>query len=505
MAIDRSLAARLDEIRKQPKSWKDGLRVFPRDDDVLFAAEVVDQVSTKTHPAVFDDGGYWVYDPDAGAWLQLDRVFVKRAAMGLSGSRVFVKTVKVKNDDGIEHEEMVTAPVDLRAARVNGVTDLVETILSEPGHFDMANQGVAFRNGFAVPLASGVSLRQKSPNFRARNPMDFTWAERSAPKWSAFLDSVFRDDADKDQKKLFLQEFVGTALVGGCTYFEKAAILFGGGSNGKSVFLDVVSKCFPDRNRSAIPPQNWEQEYYRARLDGVLLNVVSELPMRDIVDSPAVKAIISGETITARRPRENPFDFRPRAGQLFSVNPPMPAASDLSRGFWRRFTMVGFNRNYENDVEKNEKKVYEGELMRETQGIVYWALQGACRALKQGGYTDVPSSAAALEEWRTSSDQVAMFVRECCFPAVERSQMLTPEELYRAYRDWGDRTGHRMQVSLSRFVERLTLLGYAASVDGAQSVRPLCLITRAAVRREDDQGPEDPPRRPEQGKLFQKK
>jgi P4 family phage/plasmid primase-like protien len=502
------LRARLKELRTQPKSYEGGLRVFPRNDDVLLASEVCDLISNRQHPGVYADGDFWVYNEHSGAWELLERVDVRRATMGLSGARIFVKTVKEKDDNGNEVERIVTEALNLSSQRVKGLASLVEDMLAEETHFHHAPQGLAFNNGFAVATTHGVVLERKAPAHRARNAIDMPWRRSTAPKWDVFLNDVFRDDADRQQKKMFLQEFIGTCLIGDATFKEKCCICYGGGSNGKSVFLDVIQSLFPESGIAAVPPQNWDNEYYRARLKGVQLNIVSELPKREIIDSPAVNAILSGERIEARSPAEKPFNYRPRAGHLFAVNPPMPAAGDLSPGFWRRYVMVTFNRSFETDPVKREKKGFIAELQQEKAGILSWAMDGACRVKKQGSYTEVPSSGKYLDEWRTGSDQVAMFVRETCV-ALEPAyadRMWTADELFHQYRRWADRTGHRMPVSLSRFCERLTLLGHTERQHGARRVRPLQVVTMSdrPPPGPSYEAPEsEPPSQPLQAPLFE--
>lgn len=453
--------------------------IFERDDDVVFARWLCEQLSTRTRPLVFSEGGYWAYSPESGAWLPFPRVEVKRSAMAISGMKLFAGTKKVTQDDGTVVDEVKTKTLNISNGRLNGLCELTENMMEEESHFAGLQHGIAFLNGYVTVDETGVKLSRNSPDWRCRTALPFAHKTTSAPasvyapKWSAFMDDITRDDSDKEEKQKFLQEFIGVALLGGSVFYEKAALLVGDGSNGKSVFLDVVQSVFPTRNIASIPPQQLSDEYYRARLDGVVLNVVSELPKRDIVDSPALNGVISGDLITARRPRENPFDFRPRAGHIFAVNPPLPTVGDLSGGFWRRFVIVSFNRDFKVDPRVREKEGLVAELKAEAQGIVRWALEGAARVKKQGRYTLPPSSALFLAAWRTESDQVALFVKERTTKVEEQAQMFSDEDLYRIYRKWAEQTGHRLQLSLSKFGQRLTLLGYKTISESGLSLRAL--------------------------------
>lgn len=478
MTISDRLQKYLDEAREPEHRGPRGEHVFSRDDDVPLAAYISHNLNTMAEPAVFTDGGFWRYAPKTGAWAELERDEVKRAVMGLSGMQRFVKK---DPNTGV----LTTSSIHMSASRCNGIVELCETFLGQRDFFAGAEAGLCFANGFVAVAASGVDIRAKDPKWRVRTALPFAYREDHQRKaWDGFLSDIFRGDEDADIKRQFLQEVMGTALLGACTIYDKAVILWGEGSNGKSVFLDVVQKLFPARNLASIAPQNFGEEYYKARLDGVVLNVVSELPSRDLVDTPAMKAIISGDLVTARRPRENPFDFRPKAGHFFAVNPPMPSVGDFSRGFWRRFTVVTFNRSFEADPERRDRHALEADLAKELPGIAAWALLGAVQVKARGGYVPVPSSDAFLGLWHTNTNQVAGFVRDECELTVgpDITKMASDDELYKAYRAWAERTGHRMTLSLSKFGERLALLGHRAKQDGSKHVRPLMLTGRTPVR-----------------------
>ena len=100
---------------------------------------------------------------------------------------------------------------------------------------------------------------------------------------------------------------------------------------------------FPGTARSSIPPQQFDQEYYRAELDGKRLNSVSELPRADILRAESFKAIIAGDPIIGRVIHSSPRTIKPIAGHIFAANH-LPNTDDLSHAFWCRFMVVSFNR-----------------------------------------------------------------------------------------------------------------------------------------------------------------
>ena len=91
----------------------------------------------------------------------------------------------------------------------------------------------------------------------------------------------------------FLAEFAGACLLGVAPSFQRFVVLYGDGGTGKSAIVRVVSGVMPEGSVGSIPPHEWQREYYRARLVGVRLNAVSEMPSTEIFETESIKAIQS--------------------------------------------------------------------------------------------------------------------------------------------------------------------------------------------------------------------
>lgn len=215
---------------------------------------------------------------------------------------------------------------------------------------------------------------------------------------------------------------------------------------------------FPPEARSSIAPQLFEQEYYRAELDGKRLNSVSELPKADILRAESFKAIIAGDPITGRVIRNQPRTITPIAGHIFAANA-LPSTDDLSRAFWSRFLLIIFNRVFAE--QEQQKDLADLIISQEMPGVAAWALEGARRLLQRHPlrYTEPPSHAQVLAEWRIGADQVALFVEDACDPTDVLAERTGGQELYDAYREWAARNGHKC-VNNGNFAVRLRNLGF---------------------------------------------
>jgi P4 family phage/plasmid primase-like protien len=430
---------------------------FERGDHVEIAGRLVSTLR-ETSPTVYADGKMYAYSDDCGIFEAVDPARMSRIVQSFAGSPVGEKGKTLA----------------LKASDVHGAIKLAGDQAAEPEFFASAHRGIAFADGFVEVTHENIIKREHSPDHRARFVYGFEYVETAAPtRLLEFFVQVFRGDDDRAEKIRLVQEYLGISLLGLATSYQRALVFLGDGANGKGVLQSVAERCFPPGSVASVPPQDAGQEYRRAMLAGKLLNVVSELPEADIMDSESWKTLVAGDTMTGREIRQSPFTFKPLAGHVYSANR-LPGTTDQSHGFWRRLIVITFGRIFE-ESEQNPRLA--DELVTEQPAIVSWFLAGAQRALAQGGFTVPASSAAAKERWQMAADQVRAFVSDSCtrLPLDAATYDWTPaRQLYRAYRVWAVENGHR-PVNANKFSERMKLLGLEVRHDRTGNRYPVRL------------------------------
>jgi P4 family phage/plasmid primase-like protien len=418
-------------------------------------------------PTTFTDGRFYRYVPARGIYEWVNQSELSTIVQAFAGTRV----------KGSKH------PLRLRANDVAGIIKLTADQMHDPEFFSCATRGVAFADCFVEVTAEQITPRHHSPCHRARYAYPFPFAGDSEPtRLLKFFSEVFRDNPDAGQKVALVQEYLGASLLGLATKYQRALVSVGDGSNGKGVAHQIAEACMPRGSVCAIPPQDMGNEYRRALLAGKLLNIVSELPESDILDSESWKALIAGDATTAREIRQAPFTFRPIAGHMYSANR-LPGTTDQSHGFWRRILIISFLRIF---TEEEQNPNLAGEITaEELPAIVAWILRGAQRLLATTTYTVPASARAVLDRWRVQADQVRAFVDERCAKLAPDAPVRdgeAAEHLYRAYRWWASDNGHRPLAS-NTFGERMRLLGLASRSDGTSRRYPVELHAGGADAR----------------------
>jgi P4 family phage/plasmid primase-like protien len=425
---------------------------FELGSQVEIAAHAVRDVEGEGEELRADRGAVHKYDETLGIWSELPAVDVRCVVAGYDG-----ELVKGAWDD--RKAEFKLGRLKVSAALTRDCYQLVCDGRDAAGFFDDALAGLTFANGFVqVSLAGVVSTVPYDAGQRSMARVDVDFVPGAVPRrFLAALRACWRDDADCDAKIATLRAFVGLCLLGRVTRMQRGVIMLGGGANGKSMVQDVVASLFPPASVAAVTPQDLADQYRRARLSTAKINIVSELPEAEILASEAVKAFLSGDVVEARHIRCDPFEYRPAAGHLFSANA-LPGVRDTSHGFWRRWIVLTFNREF---AVHEQVKGLAGEIVASELGeLASWAVEGGALALAAGRYPELASSDAALAEWRAHADQVLAYLDECTESGDLDGAWTPAGELYVNYKYWAERNGHG-RMSSTMLGKRLRQIGVA--------------------------------------------
>jgi P4 family phage/plasmid primase-like protien len=388
-------------------------------------------LATLGEHAVFTQGATYQYED--GVWRPLPRSTQIASIMRFSGAPVAKK-------DG-------PVPLRLTENACNGVLALAEAQAADEGFFEVARRGLAFANGFLAVDGTATRLLSASPDHRARFAYPFAFhPEAEHPRWDAFLDTLWDGDDDHGEKRAVLQEFVGASLFGLAPRFKKVLLLCGDTDSGKSTLIRIVRAVFPTNTVRSVGFHEWEQDYKRAQLVDALLNTVAEVPSSDLLKSEAFKAIVAGDSVGARNPYKEAFDFVPIAGHLFAANS-LPRVHDRSDAVWNRFVVVCCNRRFFKTPEPGQAKAVDGiddaVIASETPGIIAWAVRGLEALLRTGGrYTVPPTSDEVIADWKRDSDQLLVFFDEEF--VIARGKHVRTELAFERYATWAEATRHKV-------------------------------------------------------------
>jgi len=300
------------------------------------------------------------------------------------------------------------------------------------------------------------NLREHRKNDYITRMIDLEYDENAkCPIWMGFLDRIFMED---DEVVDFVQRSVGYSITGSqeeqCFY-----MLYGGGANGKTTFLNTIKMIMGDYGDTLRASSLMARQYDDgargdiAKLQGKRFVVSSELNEGQYFDESLLKCVTGGETVAVRFLYGNEFNLKPEFKIWMGTNEkPRIRGTDL--GIWRRVRMIPFLYTFSED--ERDKNFMEKFIMPELPGILNWALEGSIKWQRDG--IKVPQiSKAAAEEYRDEMDVVQRFLDESCITGDIYA--IRVGDLYQRFCTWCVKSGNRA-VSGIKFGKKLKEKGY---------------------------------------------
>ena len=283
-------------------------------------------------------------------------------------------------------------------------------------------------------------------------------------RWIQFLDEIF--DGNKNLIE-FVQRACGYALTGSVRE-QKLFFLHGGGANGKTTFLDTLMYLMGRYSRRMPPDLLFASRADMhptgfADLKGCRLAVTPEVEFGKRLAEVAVKELTGGDLMTARRMRQDYFQFRP-THKIFMCGNHLPVIRGTDHAIWRRIMLIPFTVTF---PEERQDKELSARLRAEAPGILNWLVEG-CLEWQNKGLAEPAEVTAATGAYRSEMDILGDFINDCCTlaPNAETSSA----DLNRAYKEWCSNNGDRL-MSPRSFGLQLKGRGFTRKRVGVNRVR----------------------------------
>lgn len=326
-------------------------------------------------------------------------------------------------------------------------------------------------NDYLLNVQNGtIDLSKDTPKFLQHTPemllskicnVNYNPAA-SCEEWEKFLGEIMQGNQEKIK---YLQKIAGLSLTGN-TQEETCFILYGSTTrNGKSTFCETLIYLLGDyaltmKPESLAIKQNTDSRQASgdiARLAGCRFCNASEPPKRMLIDTALLKSLLGRDSITARHLHQREFSFIPKFKLVINTNY-LPAITDDTVFTSGRINVISFDRHFEpeeQDKHLKDKLRQDSEL----SGILNWCIDGLRMYRKEGLY---PPAAVqqATETYRTDSDKIGNFIKECLTETGKNSSI---KSVYEVYSTWCSDNGYGTE-SKGNFISELKGKGlYATS------------------------------------------
>jgi putative DNA primase/helicase len=380
------------------------------------------------------DGRRWAIDQDGEVERLAKRtarsIYSEASDSSLSDTRVKAIVAWAKSS---ERTERLKAMITM-ARSEKPIPIAVDSLDSHPWLLNCENATIDLRTGELHKHRQTDYLTKMAPVEYPDEP------GVDADQWSDFQARIFENDQELTN---FVQRLIGMTLVGEVRE-HVLPIFYGKGANGKSVFLETISGMLGEDYAMKAPSsmlmasRSDRHPTELADLHGKrLVSVVETEDGRRLAES-LVKELTGGDSIRARRMRENFWQFRPSHSVIMCTNH-KPIVRGNDNAIWRRLRLVPFTVTIpeaEQDTELTAK------LKAEWPAILRWAVEG-CLAWQREGLETPDAVTDATGEYKADQDVLGGFLAEACL--VGLAYKVKASSLYASYRAWADTAGEYIE------------------------------------------------------------
>ena len=252
-------------------------------------------------------------------------------------------------------------------------------------------------------------------NLRLRHKLPINYDPDAEP------DKVLKvvNDIVRDEDVDLIQEMFGYCIFRDYP-FNKAFMLLGKGSNGKSTLLNILQEFLGDENIANPSLQTLlKNDYNKHHLYKKLANINADIPSKALENTSIFKNLTGEDKVFGEKKHSNDaMQFKNYAKLIYSANE-LPKTTEFTDAFFRRWIIIEFPYKFTNNPDdrfKNKdpdvlKGLFDEEEM---SGLFNWALEGLKRIFRQNGFSTSEGAKNVKKRWLLLTDSLRSFVEYHC-------------------------------------------------------------------------------------------
>lgn len=304
---------------------------------------------------------------------------------------------------------------------------------------------LACKNG-VIDLKTGRFMPGRPDQYiTLSSPIEWEGINAKSPRWTKFLMEIM----DNDKEKVgYLLKILGYALTG-LHHVDIFPVLYGHhGRNGKSTLIEILYAILgplagPIPTEMLLRQRNGRSSSGPSPdimlLRGRRIVIAAEPNEGERFDMGKVKMFTGGDKITARNPNDKYHtEFMPTHTLLLLTNE-KPGAKFDDEALWARIRCITFPFSFvsepakEKSYHKQADETLVDDLKKELPGILASLVRG-CLLWRKEGLIPPESVKAETNAWRSSEDQLAEFISDCCSEGQKSRAGAT--DLYKVFTRW---------------------------------------------------------------------
>lgn len=298
-------------------------------------------------------------------------------------------------------------------------------------------------------------------------------ANAQCPIWLGFIDKI---TLKNKQFAKYLQKIVGYCLTGS-NVEQCVFILYGLGSNGKTIFVEILKQLFGAYStvvsKKLLQGKGKSCDTELLNLIGKRIAIVNELEAQTEIKTDFFKKLVGLDTLGFQVNKQH-VEFRNKA-KIFMITNFLPIFSDYSKATTRRIKILPFENTFEG---QNRNLFLMEDLQKELSGILNWAIEGY-KLWEQEGLQEPKFLIDFKKDYINQMDPLGFFLDETCDFDVQNT--CESSVLFDEYQKWCTNQNIKPMARnklgtelVMRGVSAIRLTGGARGYKGLQLKTELC-------------------------------
>lgn len=281
-----------------------------------------------------------------------------------------------------------------------------------------------------LDLETGRKVRA-TPRYFTTNPIPHSLGKSSE---TPTMDRIFTEWVGEEHVKL-LYEILAYSMIPDYP-LSRIFALIGGGSNGKSCYLNLLRNFIGVENVCSTELDTLLASRFEVtKLYKKLVCQMGETNFGEMSKTSMLKKLSGGDLIGFEYKNKTPFEAKNYAKIIIATNN-LPATTDKTIGFYRRWLIVDFPNQF------SEKKDILAEIPKEEyENLALKCVEILLNILKKREFTNEGSVEERMKKYEAKSNFLNSFLEEHTEQSI--NSHITKNDFKKKFADWCKANRHR--------------------------------------------------------------
>lgn len=273
-------------------------------------------------PIYYDEAGlFWQWSEKEKVWKMTDEINILNLVHGASESNIISSKERTEIMNAIKQIARQNKPKELDEFEIQFDKEII--------NIKTGDKRIATSEYFCIN-----PIPHKIGDYRKVEKFDLLFSQWVAP-----------DNIEN------LYEIIGFCFIR--KYFiERIIALIGSGSNGKSVYRQLLRNVIGDKNVCSTSLEILSKSRFeQSKLFNKMVCEMGETNLQKMENTQNIKKLVSGkDLIGGEFKNKNPFDFLNYAKMIISTNN-LPPTDDKTDGFYRKWLIIEFPNTFQKEID----------------------------------------------------------------------------------------------------------------------------------------------------------